>query len=192
MSPEEELIRLGIRVRTPPPVQSEAAEPPRFSDVDLALRFAERHASPSLRRRVGQVAVVGRQMLAVRHHSRRLRPRARPLPRRSGEMRNEGEEDHRKRQDRRRRRTPRARRPQDRRDHRSMGRRPVAPQYAGRRGRPAHRPRCARIRPEDYMTKITAVGPGGDCPRFLAFLDQDHGRRRGADRLPSARLSAIA
>ena len=29
----------------------------------------------------------------------------------------------------------------------------------------------------DYMTKITAVGPRGDCPRFLAFLD----RIMGAD-----------
>jgi putative DNA primase/helicase len=27
-------------------------------------------------------------------------------------------------------------------------------------------------RPSDYMTKITAIGPGGDCPRFLAFLDE--------------------
>ncbi|MGA2794795.1 MAG: phage/plasmid primase, P4 family [Roseiarcus sp.] len=27
-------------------------------------------------------------------------------------------------------------------------------------------------RPADNMTKITAVGPGGDCPRFLAFLDE--------------------
>ena len=27
-------------------------------------------------------------------------------------------------------------------------------------------------RAEDYQTKITAVGPGGDCPRFLAFLDR--------------------
>jgi putative DNA primase/helicase len=27
-------------------------------------------------------------------------------------------------------------------------------------------------RAEDYMTKITAVGPRGGCPRFLAFLDQ--------------------
>jgi putative DNA primase/helicase len=26
--------------------------------------------------------------------------------------------------------------------------------------------------PEDYFTKITAVGPRGDCPRFLAFLDR--------------------
>jgi putative DNA primase/helicase len=26
--------------------------------------------------------------------------------------------------------------------------------------------------PEDYQTKITAVGPRGDCPRFLAFLDR--------------------
>jgi putative DNA primase/helicase len=26
--------------------------------------------------------------------------------------------------------------------------------------------------PEDYITKITAVGPGGDCPRFLTFLDR--------------------
>lgn len=25
--------------------------------------------------------------------------------------------------------------------------------------------------PEDYFTKITAVGPRGDCPRFLAFLN---------------------
>jgi putative DNA primase/helicase len=25
---------------------------------------------------------------------------------------------------------------------------------------------------KDYQTKITAVGPGGDCPRFLAFLDR--------------------
>ena len=27
-------------------------------------------------------------------------------------------------------------------------------------------------RAEDYMTKITAVGAGGDCPLFLAFLEQ--------------------
>ena len=27
-------------------------------------------------------------------------------------------------------------------------------------------------RPEDYMTKITATGPRGDCPRFLAFLNE--------------------
>ena len=44
MSPEEELIRLGMRVRVAPPPQSEVAEPPRFSDVDLALRFVDRHA----------------------------------------------------------------------------------------------------------------------------------------------------
>jgi putative DNA primase/helicase len=33
--------------------------------------------------------------------------------------------------------------------------------------------RTGRLRPHgalDYMTKITAVGPGRDCPRFLAFL----------------------
>ena len=31
-------------------------------------------------------------------------------------------------------------------------------------------------RPEDYQTKITAVAPGGDCPKWLAFLDRitDH------------------
>jgi putative DNA primase/helicase len=44
MSPEEELIRLGMRIRVAPSPQSEVAEPPRFSDVDLALRFADRHA----------------------------------------------------------------------------------------------------------------------------------------------------
>ncbi|MFZ0210885.1 MAG: phage/plasmid primase, P4 family, partial [Roseiarcus sp.] len=27
-------------------------------------------------------------------------------------------------------------------------------------------------RHDDHMTKIAAVGPGGDCPRFLAFLDR--------------------
>lgn len=27
-------------------------------------------------------------------------------------------------------------------------------------------------RPEYYMTKITSVGPGGECPRFRAFLDR--------------------
>lgn len=27
-------------------------------------------------------------------------------------------------------------------------------------------------RPDDHMTKITAVGSGGDCPRFLAFLSR--------------------
>jgi putative DNA primase/helicase len=26
--------------------------------------------------------------------------------------------------------------------------------------------------PQDYMTKMTAVAPGGACPRFLAFLDE--------------------
>jgi putative DNA primase/helicase len=29
-----------------------------------------------------------------------------------------------------------------------------------------------RARPDDYMTKITAVTPGGDCPQWLAFLDR--------------------
>ncbi len=35
--------------------------------------------------------------------------------------------------------------------------------------------RAGKLRPhrsDDYMTKITAVGPGGDCPRFLGFLDK--------------------
>ena len=27
-------------------------------------------------------------------------------------------------------------------------------------------------RPEDYMTKMTAVAPDGDCPRFHTFLDE--------------------
>jgi putative DNA primase/helicase len=26
--------------------------------------------------------------------------------------------------------------------------------------------------PSDYMTKITSVAPGGDCPTWLAFLDR--------------------
>ena len=30
----------------------------------------------------------------------------------------------------------------------------------------------SRHRPGDYMTMITAVGPRGDCPLFLAFLDK--------------------
>jgi putative DNA primase/helicase len=29
-----------------------------------------------------------------------------------------------------------------------------------------------RHSPNDYMTKMTAVGPRGDCPNFLAFLDR--------------------
>jgi putative DNA primase/helicase len=32
--------------------------------------------------------------------------------------------------------------------------------------------RIRQHRPDDYMTKITHVGPRGDCPRFLAFLDR--------------------
>jgi putative DNA primase/helicase len=32
--------------------------------------------------------------------------------------------------------------------------------------------RLAKHDPGRYCTKITAVGPGGDCPRFLAFLDR--------------------
>ena len=48
-----------------------------------------------------------------------------------------------------------------------MGRRPVAAEHPGgvvdlRTGE--IRPH----RPDDYMTKITAVGPGGDCPLLLA------------------------
>src|ERR1700678_3481047 len=38
--------------------------------------------------------------------------------------------------------------------------------------------RSGRLRPhrgDDYMTKITAVGPGGDCPIFLAFLHRISG-----------------
>ncbi|WP_256366345.1 phage/plasmid primase, P4 family [Methylosinus sp. Ce-a6] len=27
-------------------------------------------------------------------------------------------------------------------------------------------------RPDDYLTKITSVAPGGSCPRFLSFLDE--------------------
>jgi len=26
--------------------------------------------------------------------------------------------------------------------------------------------------PQDYMTKMTAVAPGGECPRFMAFLNE--------------------
>lgn len=36
--------------------------------------------------------------------------------------------------------------------------------------------RRRRHDPGDHMTKIAAVGPGGDCPRFLAFLDRITGR----------------
>jgi putative DNA primase/helicase len=39
--------------------------------------------------------------------------------------------------------------------------------------------RAGKARPhraEDYITKITAVGPLGDCPLFLAFLDRITGR----------------
>jgi putative DNA primase/helicase len=35
--------------------------------------------------------------------------------------------------------------------------------------------RSGRLRPHnplDYATKVTAVGPTGDCPRFLAYLDR--------------------
>ncbi len=32
--------------------------------------------------------------------------------------------------------------------------------------------RVRPARPEDYMTKIAAVGPRGDCPKFKAFLDR--------------------
>ena len=32
--------------------------------------------------------------------------------------------------------------------------------------------RRRRNNPGDHMTKIAAVGPGGDCPRFLGFLDK--------------------
>ena len=31
---------------------------------------------------------------------------------------------------------------------------------------------CRPAKPEDYMTKMAAVAPGGDCPRFLAVLDE--------------------
>jgi putative DNA primase/helicase len=39
--------------------------------------------------------------------------------------------------------------------------------------------RTGKLRPhraEDHMTRIAAVGPRGDCPRFLAFLDRISGR----------------
>jgi putative DNA primase/helicase len=36
--------------------------------------------------------------------------------------------------------------------------------------------RRRRHDPGDHMTKIAAVGPSGDCPRFLAFLDRITGR----------------
>lgn len=31
---------------------------------------------------------------------------------------------------------------------------------------------CRPHRPRDYITKVTAVAPGGDCPQFEAFLDR--------------------
>jgi putative DNA primase/helicase len=43
-------------------------------------------------------------------------------------------------------------------------------------------------KPEHYLTKSTAVGPGGDCPRWLAFLD----RVTGGDRELQAFLRRIA
>ena len=52
--------------------------------------------------------------------------------------------------------------------------------------------RTGNIRPhrcaEDYMTKITAIGPRGDCPRFLAFLD----RIASGDRSSSPTFSACS
>jgi putative DNA primase/helicase len=43
-------------------------------------------------------------------------------------------------------------------------------------------------RPEDYMTQMTAVAPGGDCPAWLAFLD----RVLGGDREYIAFLQRVA
>ena len=43
----------------------------------------------------------------------------------------------------------------------------VAAQYTRRRRRPANRRAHTAARPEDYMTKITAVSPAGDCPIWL-------------------------
>ncbi len=45
-----------------------------------------------------------------------------------------------------------------------------------------------RHRPGDYMTMITAVGPRGDCPQFLAFLD----RIMGGDEALIAYLQRVA
>ena len=45
-----------------------------------------------------------------------------------------------------------------------------------------------RHRPGDYMTMITAVGPRGDCPKWLAFLD----RITGGDEALIAYLQRVA
>ena len=46
----------------------------------------------------------------------------------------------------------------------------------------------APARPDDYMTKITAVAPGGDCPLWLAVPRSSHRRRSE----PAAFLQRVA
>ena len=74
---------------------------------------------------------------------------------------------------------------------RAMGPRPLAPQHPGRRRRPARRAHASRTAANDYMTKMTAVGPRGDCPKFKAFLTKIMGGDEALDRLPSAGLRLL-
>ena len=111
MSPEEELIRLGMGVLPPPPVRLTSRRVSPTSSSRCASPTATPIACASSASGAGGCR--GGRMLALRHHPRRLRPCARPLPRRSGEMQQgPREEDDCERQDRRRRHHDRARRPQ--------------------------------------------------------------------------------
>ena len=129
-------------------------------------------AQSALRRGVGAVADMGRHALAVRRNAARLRsgaPRSAARRRPSATSRR-SRRVHRQRQDRRRRRAARQGRPAARRNRRSMGRRPLAAQHAGRRRRSADRRH--------------ATAPA------RRLHDQDH-RRRAGRRHARSRLACL-
>ena len=110
------------------------------------------------------MARLGRDALDLRRHAAHVRPGAQPVPRGFSEgQRAAGG----------RRRTAGQIGPAACRDRGSMGRQPMVAQYAGRRCRSTYRqtrPHC----PDDYLIKITAVGPDASCsiPIWTNFLDR--------------------
>ena len=172
---DEKIIELDLKR------ELEEPRPPAFSDEALALRFAELHAD-DLRYVAawGKWLIVGWRALAVRRDVeaydlvRKICRVAAGAVQQAEARLGAGQ-----RQDRRGRRAAWLARTGGWRHGRAVGHRPLAAQHTRRRNRLAHRTSCARHRPDDYMTKITAVAPDRRMPHAdLACLPRTDHRRR--------------
>ena len=173
MSPEQWLEKIGMRVLPPPLNGEEAAEPPRFSDVDLALRFVDQHAH-----RLRFIAEWGKWLSWDGKYWRfdatlAAFDLARDLCQGEAAKCNKAHM----------RRTIASAKTVDAVVTLARANRRIAAtvdQWDAESWLITTPDgivdlRAGQVRPprqEDYMTKMTATGPRGNCPLFLAFLDR--------------------